>query len=159
MAQTMTATHPSTATSRPSRLAALLDLLGRVPLAVHLLLFRLAVASVFFKAGMTKWASWESTIALFAEEYKVPVLPPATAAALATTFELGCSTLLALGLVTRLATLPILGQLAVIQLFVYPQAWTEHLVWGSILLLLLTRGAGAISLDRLIGLESRDHGR
>jgi putative oxidoreductase len=159
MAPTMTATHPTTTTHRPSRLAALLELLGRVPLTVHLLLFRLAVASVFFKAGMTKWASWESTIALFAEEYKVPVLPPATAAALATTFELGCSTLLALGLVTRLATLPILGQLVVIQLFVYPQAWTEHLVWGSILLLLLTRGAGAISLDRLIGLEPGDHGR
>src|SRR5262249_19105810 len=119
MAQTMTATHPIT-TPRP-RLASLLDMLDRVPLSLHLMLFRLAVASVFFKAGMTKWASWESTIALFAEEYKVPVLPPAMAAALATTFELGCSTLLALGLATRLATLPILGQLMVIQLFVYPQ--------------------------------------
>ena len=89
----------------------------------------------------------------------MPVLPPAMAAALATTFELGCSTLLALGLATRLATLPILGQLMVIQLFVYPQAWTEHIVWGSILLLLLTRGAGAISLDRLIGFEPSDRGR
>ena len=136
-----------------SRLAGWLELLGRVPLSFHLLLFRLAVAGVFFKAGMTKWSSWESTVALFAEEYKVPVFPPAVAAALATTFELGCSTLLAFGLATRLATLPLLGMLAVIQLFVYPQAWTEHLTWGSILLLLLTRGPGAVSLDRLMGLE------
>ena len=58
-----------------------------------------------------------------------------------------------LGLATRLATLPLLGMIATIQLFVYPSAWPEHLVRGSILLLLLTRGAGAISLDRLIGLE------
>ena len=56
MAQTMTATHPITTVR--SRLAGLLDMLGRVSLSLHLLLFRLAVASVFFKAGMTKWASW-----------------------------------------------------------------------------------------------------
>ncbi len=61
--------------------------------------------------------------------------------------------LLILGLASRLATLPMLGMLLTIQLFVYPQAWTEHLVWGSILLFLLTRGAGAVSLDRLLGLE------
>lgn len=56
-------------------------------------------------------------------------------------------------LLFRLATLPMLGMLLTIQLFVYPQAWPEHLVWGSILLFLLTRGAGAASLDRLLGLE------
>jgi putative oxidoreductase len=141
------------------RLSTVLDRLGRVPASLHLLLFRLAVAGVFFRAGQTKWASWESTVALFAEEYKVPVFAPAMAAALATTFELGCSTLLVLGLATRLATLPLLGMIAVIQLFVYPQAWGEHLTWGSILLLLLTRGPGAVSLDRAIGLDPGDTGR
>ena len=55
--------------------------------------------------------------------------------------------LLILGLASRLATLPLLGMIVTIQLFVYPQAWPEHLVWGSILLFLLTRGAGA-ALDR-----------
>src|SRR5262249_34047182 len=65
----------------------------------------------------------------------------------------GCSILLVLGLATRLATLPLLGMLAVIQTFVYPNAWSDHLTWGSILLFLLTRGAGALSLDRLLGLE------
>jgi putative oxidoreductase len=59
-----------------------------------------------------------------------------------------------LGLATRLATLPLLGMLAVIQTFVYPNAWSDHLTWGSILLFLLTRGGGALSLDRLLGLET-----
>ena len=58
------------------------------------------------------------------------------------------STLLFLGLGTRLATLPFLGMIAVIQTFVYPNAWIEHLVWPSILLFLLTRGGGWVSLDQ-----------
>jgi putative oxidoreductase len=126
------------------------DLLGRVPLSVHQLLFRLAIASVFLLAGLLKLASWESTIALFQDEYKVPLLPPVIAAMMATTFELGCSCLPIAGLATRLATLPLLGQVITIQLFVYPQAWHEHLVWGSILLFLLTRGGGTISADYLL---------
>jgi len=128
-----------------------IDLLGRVPRSVHQFLFRLAIASVFLVAGLLKLASWESTIALFQDEYKVPVLAPAVAAVMATTFELGCSSLLIVGLATRLATLPLLGQILTIQLLVYPQAWHEHLVWGSILLFLLTRGAGAFSMDHLLG--------
>jgi len=75
---------------------------------------------------------------------------------MATCFELGCSTLLILGLASRLATLPLLGMIVTIQLFVYPQAWPEHLVWGSILIFLLTRGPGAISLDRALGIEHGD---
>ena len=132
------------------RLVALFDRLGRVPLSLHLLLFRLAVAGVFLRAGLTKVASWQPTVALFRDEYKVPVLPPEVAAVLATTFEVGCSLLLIVGLATRLATLPLLAMLLTIQLFVYPQAWSEHLVWGSLLFFLLTRGAGAISVDHFI---------
>jgi putative oxidoreductase len=156
---TVTIARPRPTSGVLSRFATVRDRLQRVPASLHLLLFRLAVAGVFFRAGQTKWASWESTVALFAEEYKVPVLSPAVAAALAATFELGCSTLLILGLATRLATLPLLGMLAVIQLFVYPQAWGEHLTWGSILFLLFTRGPGALSLDRAIGLEPDDPAR
>lgn len=147
---TVSAERPA---SLGARWAAARTLLGRVPLSLHQLLFRLAIAGVFLKAGLTKVGSWESTVALFAEEYRVPVLPPALAATLAASVELGCSTLLVLGLATRLATLPLLGMIATIQLFVYPQAWSEHLVWGSILLALLTRGPGAVSVDRWIGLE------
>ena len=124
--------------------------LERVPLAPCQLLFRLAIAGVFFRAGLTKIASWEPTVALFRDEYKVPLLSPEIAAALAATFELGCSLLLIAGLATRLATLPLLGMIAVIQLFVYPSAWPEHLTWVSILLFLLIRGAGPLALDRVI---------
>jgi putative oxidoreductase len=146
---TTTLSGATVADPRPG-VAGWLDRLARVPLSLHHLLFRLGVASVFLKAGLTKASSWESTVALFRDEYRVPVFPPELAATFATTFELGCSTLLIVGLSTRLATLPLLGMIATIQLFVYPSAWSEHLVWGSILLFLLARGAGAISLDHLI---------
>jgi putative oxidoreductase len=144
--------------SRPAlgigtQLASLTSFLGRFPLGIHQILFRFAIAGVFLKAGLTKIASWESTVALFRDEYRVPLLSPDLAAVLASSVELGCSTLLLIGLASRLATLPLLGMLLTIQLFVYPQAWPEHLTWGSILLLLLTRGPGAASLDRLIGIE------
>src|SRR5258708_28059703 len=99
-----------------------LDLLECVPLSIPLLFFRLAIASVFLPAGFLKLASWESTIALFQDEYKVPVLPPILAATLVTTFEIGCSALLIAGLATRLAALPLFAQILPIQLFVYPQA-------------------------------------
>ena len=145
----MTTSHASVSGSR-LHLADVVALLGRVPLSVHQVLFRLAIAGVFLRAGLTKIGSWESTVALFADEYKVPVLAPHVAAVLSATFEVGCSALLLLGLGTRLAALPLIGMLTTIQLFVYPQAWSEHLVWGSILLFLLTRGGGAISLDHLI---------
>jgi len=121
----------------------------RFPLSIFQLLFRLGVASVFLKAGLTKVASWQSTLQLFIDEYKVPVLPPEVAATLATIFELGCSSLLIAGLFTRLATLPLLGMIMTIQLFVYPNAYSEHLVWGSILLFLLMYGAGSYSLDHI----------
>lgn len=142
-------THASASGLR-LRWADLVALVGRVPLSLHQLLFRIAIAGVFLRAGLTKISSWESTVALFADEYKVPVLAPHLAAAMAATFEVGCSTLLLVGLGTRLAALPLIGMIMTIQLFVYPQAWSEHLVWGSILLMLLTRGGGVISLDHLI---------
>ena len=130
-----------------------IEALGRFPLPLLQLLFRLAVATVFLKAGLNKLASWEFTVQLFADEYRVPVLPPDLAAAMATTFEIGCSTLLIVGLATRVAVLPLLGMIAVIQTFVYPNAYAEHLTWASILLFLLTRGGGRWSLDHLLGLE------
>ena len=137
----------STARGLVARSAALLE---RIPFSAHQLLFRLAIAGVFLPAGLLKARSWESTVALFQDEYKVPVLSPVIAAMMATTIELVCSSLLVAGLATRLATLPLLGQIVTIQLFVYPQAWPEHLVWGSILLVLLTRGGGAVAIDRLL---------
>jgi putative oxidoreductase len=136
-----------------ARLGMVTAFLQRLPLPLIQLLFRLAIAAVFLKGGLAKTANWMLTVQLFADEYQVPVLPPEIAAMLSVTFEFGCSILLVLGLATRLATLPLLGMLAVIQTFVYPNAWSDHLTWGSILLFLLTRGGGALSLDRLLGLE------
>ena len=143
----------SPASSVRASLTRVRALLGRFPLPLLQLMFRLAVATVFIKAGLVKIASWETTVQLFADEYKVPVLPPELAATMAATFEFGCSALLIAGLATRLATLPLLGMIAVIQTFVYPNAYAEHLTWASLLLFLLTRGAGPWSLDRILGLE------
>ena len=154
MQSMMTTTMPMTSAS--GRLSRALAVLGRFPLPLIQILFRLAIATVFVKAGLNKIASWELTVQLFADEYKVPVLSPDLAATMAATFELGCATLLVLGLATRLATLPLLGMIAVIQTFVYPNAYAEHLTWASILLFLLTRGAGPWSVDRAIGLEPTD---
>ena len=124
--------------------------LGRVPLAPIHLAMRVAIGAVFFNAGLMKYRSWELTVLLFRDEYQVPLFDPASAARIATFNELTFSTLLVLGLATRMATLPFLGMIAVIQTFVYPQAWVEHLTWTSILVFLLTRGPGAISIDHLI---------
>lgn len=145
-----------TSTRLRSRITHAGDVLARIPLSAIQALFRIAVASVFLKAGLNKLTSWEFTVQLFADEYKVPVLSPDFAAAMSTTFEIGCSVLLLLGLGTRLATLPLLGMIAVIQTFVYPNAYSEHLTWASILMFLLTRGGGAWSLDRLFGIEPGD---
>jgi putative oxidoreductase len=124
--------------------------LERVPLSVIQLMMRVAVGSVFLKAGLLKYNSWEFTVKLFEDEYKVPLLAPAVAARMAMFNELTFSTLVILGLGTRVATLPLLGMITVIQLFVYPQAWTDNLLWASILVFLLTRGPGALSIDYLI---------
>jgi putative oxidoreductase len=111
---------------------------------------RIGVGSVFFNAGLLKYRSWEFTVQLFRDEYRVPLLDPVIAARIAMVQELSIPVLLFLGLATRLATVPLLGMIAVIQIFVYPNAWTEHLVWSSILVYLLTRGPGALSVDSLI---------
>src|SRR5205085_9889911 len=114
------------------------------------LAMRIAVGMVFFNSGLLKINSWQFALKLFEDEYKVPLLDPTWAASLATFNELTFSVLIMVGLATRLATLPLLGMIAVIEVFVYPQAWVEHLLWASILLLLLSRGAGTLSLDHWI---------
>ena len=124
--------------------------LDRVPLDLLLLAARIAVAVVFFRSGLTKIANWDTTIALFRNEYALPLVPPEIAAPLAAVNELGMSTLLALGLLTRIANLPLLGMVFVIQTLVYPENWPEHLTWATLLLLILTRGPGIVSLDRLL---------
>jgi putative oxidoreductase len=124
--------------------------LGRFPLSILQLGMRIGVGMVFFNAGLLKYRSFELAVKLFEDEYKVPVLAPAVAARIAMINELTTSTLLFLGLATRLATLPLLGMISVIEIFVYPGAWPDHVLWGSILIFLLTRGPGPFSVDHLI---------
>lgn len=118
------------------------------------LLVRVFVASVFFKAGLTKIASWETTLALFENEYAVPLLPVALAAFLATAAELAFPVMLVLGLGTRVAALGlfVLNAVAVIS---YPEigevGLKDHQHWGLLLLVSLLHGPGALSLDHLIG--------
>src|SRR5437867_938094 len=128
------------------------DWLGRFPLSIIQLGMRIGVGMVFFKAGLLKYQSFEFAVKLFEDEYKVPFLAPAIAARMAMINELTTSTLLFVGLATRLVTLPLLGMISVIQVFVYPTAWPDHLLWGSILVFLLTRGPGSLSVDYVIDL-------
>ncbi|HYM33165.1 MAG TPA: DoxX family protein [Candidatus Cybelea sp.] len=124
--------------------------LDAVPYALLALPLRAAVATVFWNSGTTKIASWDTTIVLFQDEYRVPVLPPEIAAYIATSIELTSPVLLLLGLATRPVAAVLLGMTTVIEVFVYPQAWPTHIQWAAMLLVLLCRGAGGLSLDRLI---------
>jgi putative oxidoreductase len=125
-------------------------LIERIPLSLISLMMRVALAAIFIKSGMTKLANFDITVSLFQDEYMVPLLPPALAAVLATIVELGCSGLILAGFAARLAALPLLGLTFVIEVFVYPENWVEHLTWASMLLFLVARGAGKLSLDHLI---------
>jgi putative oxidoreductase len=126
------------------------DSLDNVPYALLALPLRAAIATVFWNSGTTKLASWDTTLALFTDEYKLPLIPPEIAAPMAASIELTMPILLVLGLFTRGAALVLLAMTTVIEIFVYPQAWPTHIQWAAMLLILLCRGPGAISLDYLI---------
>lgn len=133
-----------------SLLARVLRWLESIPYALLAIPLRLAVATVFWNSAMTKLASWETAVALFTDEYRVPVLPPELAAYMAVSIELSAPVLLVLGLATRPTAAVLLGMTTVIEVFVYPQAWPTHLQWAAMLLVLLARGPGKISLDEVI---------
>jgi putative oxidoreductase len=124
--------------------------LDRVPYALLALPLRFALATVFWNSAMTKLADWNTTISLFANDYQVPLLPPEIAAYMAASMELTTPVLLVFGLFTRAAALVLLGMTAVIEIFVYPLAWPTHIQWAAMLLILLCRGAGKLSLDELV---------
>lgn len=124
--------------------------LQAVPYWVLALPLRFALAWIFWNAGQVKLIDWQRTIELFRDEYRVPLLPPQLAASLALSIEIAGPILLVLGLFTRAAVLVMLGMTAVIQTFVYPDAWPTHLQWTAMMLVLLCRGAGVVSLDNLI---------
>ena len=131
------------------RITSTREWLGRFPLSILQLAMRIGVGLAFFNAGLLKFRSFDYATQLFEQAYKIPLLAPAVAARIAMINELTCSLLLLLGLATRLSTLPLLAMIFVIQM-VYPSAWPDHVLWGSILIFLLTRGPGEFSLDSLI---------
>lgn len=124
-----------------------------IPDAALLLTARLGIAAIFFLSGRTKVEGLltitDGTYELFRTDYTLPLIPPEIAAHAATYSEHFFPILLIMGLFTRSAALALLGMTAVIQIFVYPDAWPTHLSWTGLLLPLVARGGGAWSLDSL----------
>lgn len=127
-----------------------LDWLESIPYWILAVPLRLGLAWIFWNAGQVKLINWERTLDLFRDEYQVPLLPPELAANMALAVEMTTPVLLVLGLFTRLAVLVQFGMTAVIQIFVYPEAWPTHLQWFAMMLVLFCRGAGKLSFDHLL---------
>ena len=142
-------------------------LLGRIPDSLIALLGRFSIAAVFWKSGQTKVQGFaidivssefqfgmprlsNSAVALFRDEYKLPLVPAEVAAPMAAVAEHVFPLLILIGLATRFSAVALLVMTATIQLLVYPDAWPTHGVWATVLLFLIARGPGAISLDHLI---------
>lgn len=115
---------------------------------VMALIIRLWIARVFFLSGITKIADFNNAIYLFQNEYHVPFLPPVMAAVSGTAFELCCPVLLALGLASRLAAIPLIIMTMVIN-FTYDNN-IEHYYWAMLLGMILFYGPGKLSLDYII---------
>ncbi len=114
---------------------------------------RIYIANIFFKSGLTKLRDWESTLMLFEYEYEVPILSYELAAWLATAGELILPVLLFLGLFTRLSAIGlfIVNAVAVISLVdIPPAAFNEHVLWGSLIVMLIILGGERFSLDRML---------
>jgi putative oxidoreductase len=132
------------------------QLFSWIPYDLIALLARVIIGLVFFKSWLTKvdlatWSIRPATFFLFANEYKVPVVPPELATYLAATTELIGPLLLWLGLATRLSATALLGMTLVIQTFVYPGSYMDHGQWAIGLLMLMKFGPGRLSADALIG--------
>jgi putative oxidoreductase len=132
------------------------DLANRIPYSLIALLARCSIAAIFWRAALTKvdgsFNVTSRTVSLFENEYlaNLPFLPAAPMAYLATFVEFSMPALILVGLATRLATLPLIGMALFIQVLVYPTSWPDHLIWITLLGLLLARGPGVLSLDALV---------
>lgn len=139
----------------------------RIPEDAIKLLARVSIAVTFWASGQTKIEGlvidpigWnlqlgiprlsDGAIELFRSEYALPLIAPELAANLAAIAEHVFPLLLLVGLATRLSASALLVMTLVIQVFVYPNAYPTHGLWAAVLLYLMARGAGALSLDRLV---------
>jgi putative oxidoreductase len=148
------------------------EALNRIPASLVALVARVGIGATFWLSGQTKIEGFvldpiglhaefgwphvsEGALELFRSEYALPLLPPELAANLAAFSEHLFPLMLLLGLGTRFAALALLGMTAVIEVFVYPDAWPTHAVWAACLLFLVARGAGVLSLDHLLARRVR----
>lgn len=146
--------------------------LERIPHSAVALLARLGLGAMFWASGQTKIEGlvldpigWtfelgqprlsEGALFLFREEYRLPVLAPELAATLAALAEHLLPLLLVIGLASRLSALGLLAMTAVIQVFVYPDAWPTHAIWAALLLVIVARGPGLVSIDHLLSRRPR----
>jgi len=150
----------------------LIGLMQRIPHTLIAFVARFSIAAVFWKSGQTKVEGLaidlvdgtfqlnaphlaDAAVYLFSTEYKLPLLPPELAAYAAALSEHFFPLLILLGLATRFSALALLGMTLTIQLFVYPDAYPTHGTWIAILLYLMARGPGALSIDHLIARRFR----
>lgn len=152
--------------------AAAIGLFERIPNTLTAFIARFSIAAVFWNSGQTKvqgfvvnlvsgefklgWPSLsDSALSLFQHEYKLPFIPPEVAAPMAATAEHVFPLLILIGLGTRFSALALLGMTLVIQLFVYPGAYATHGTWAAVLLYLVSRGPGMLSVDHWLASKWR----
>jgi putative oxidoreductase len=150
------AAHPGSVPGRIVQQS--LDTMDCIPYWFIALAARIFPAAVFWQSGQTKVAGFHlkpSAIALFQNEYQLPLIDPTIAAYASAFSEHFFPILLVIGLATRFSALALLFMTAVIEIFVYPDAWPTHGVWATCFLLVIARGPGSLSLDRLIARRYR----
>lgn len=131
------------------------SIIARLELFPHsliALIARISVGGVFWLSGQTKISGFqlaEGTVDLFRDEYRLPLIDPTIAAIAAAISEHLFSVLLIIGFASRLSALALLGMTLVIEIFVYPDAWPTHGTWAVCLLVIIAKGPGLLSLDRL----------
>ena len=144
------ADNPSALIGAMRSVAAVLD---EIPQSLISLAARIFPAAVFWMSGQTKVEGFHVTdnaIALFRDEYALPWIDPALAANIAAFSEHFFPLMLVMGLASRLSALALLGMTAVIEIFIYPDAWPTHGVWATCFLVVIARGPGIFSLDHLL---------
>lgn len=152
----------------------LVGLFSRIPDTLIALIGRFSIAAIFWKSGQTKieglaidivsgefQLGWphlsDSALELFRSEYRLPLLPPELAAPMAAFGEHFFPILILLGLATRFSSLALLVMTLTIQIFVYPDAYPTHGVWATVLLVLIARGPGKVSLDHWLAKRCAAH--
>ncbi|AWI81705.1 MAG: hypothetical protein CVU19_09795 [Betaproteobacteria bacterium HGW-Betaproteobacteria-13] len=149
-----------------------IGLMGRIPPSLIAFVGRFSIAAVFWKSGQTKVEGMaidlingdfslgvptlsDTALYLFQEEYRLPLIPPELAAPMAAFAEHLFPILILFGLMTRFSALALLIMTLTIQIFVYPDAYPTHGVWAAVLLYLIAKGPGRISIDHWIARRYR----